>query len=669
MFSFRRKSRKSEADHDGPPFVRHSPSLPELTAQGIPWPEHLVDLSAVPDAAQQQTPPKGAAKTVFDTEVQGPIPFHVPWSSPGKPAGGPISSLYMSTTPPPPSAYETRKLSHSRPKLSLRKARAPTTFNIMVAGSQGTGKTSLLRLLLDTADISPTATPEQRTAMEHFLRGTPKRTDSIQSTCIEICESRYDRVLLSVIDTPGLDFQEGHELKLERQVSTVVKYMDTQFSDTLSEESKVIRQSKGDQHIHLCIYMIDPKSIITTSLRRALSSLPVKSRSEATISKQTNPPDLSFSDSTSEDEDEEADADLKMSPADIRVIRRLSTRANVLPVLARADSLTDDTLAEMKRVVRRDLLEAGLDFGVFGPINPETPTTAKPGTNGDSTATGNGNGHGNGNGNGKRQGSNDTEESEPEEDPEERRSRPVIKLRGTRGGHKQQGALAVALAGDALRARSAGARGARRDGRGQRRERALFRERRSEERLRGHPPVRADQPRARQAPPHSEAVPHAARPAVDADGHGHGLGRGALRRWARAVRGGLGVYVAATPSTPSSVTKHFPYLAAAADLRGVFIRKFRWGTVDVLNPQHCDFAAMRTAVLSTYMKMLKIRTNEVLYEKFRTEKLLARRATANISEHETRKLLKGASLGSLILVAPVDVVLFIISGFALLHIS
>ena len=43
------------------------------------------------------------------------------------------------------------------------------------------------------------------------------------------------------------------------------------------------------------------------------------------------------------------------------------------------------------------------------------------------------------------------------------------------------------------------------------------------------------------------------------------------------------------------------------------------------------------------MQMLKIRTKEVLYEKFRTEKLLARRATRNISEDETRRLLEGAS--------------------------
>ena len=118
--------------------------------------------------------------------------------------------------------------------VSLRYAQE-LTRRTQVAGAQGTGKTSLLRLILDTADISPTATADQKAAMERFLRGAPKRTDAIQTACVEICESKYDRLLLSVIDTPGLDFQEGHELKLERQVSTVVKYLDAQFADTLSE--------------------------------------------------------------------------------------------------------------------------------------------------------------------------------------------------------------------------------------------------------------------------------------------------------------------------------------------------------------------------------------------------------------------------------------------------
>lgn len=42
--------------------------------------------------------------------------------------------------------------------------------------------------------------------------------------------------------------------------------------------------------------------------------------------------------------------------------------------------------------------------------------------------------------------------------------------------------------------------------------------------------------------------------------------------------------------------------------------------------------------------MLKIRTREVLYERYRTEKLLARRATRNISEDETRRMFAGPFL-------------------------
>lgn len=71
--------------------------------------------------------------------------------------------------------------------------------------------------------------------MDRFLSGSPKPTQSIHTACVEICESKYDRVLFSVIDSPGLDFMEGRELKLERQVSSVIKYIDAQYADTLSE--------------------------------------------------------------------------------------------------------------------------------------------------------------------------------------------------------------------------------------------------------------------------------------------------------------------------------------------------------------------------------------------------------------------------------------------------
>jgi septin family protein len=44
-----------------------------------------------------------------------------------------------------------------------------------------------------------------------------------------------------------------------------------------------------------------------------------------------------------------------------------------------------------------------------------------------------------------------------------------------------------------------------------------------------------------------------------------------------------------------------------------------------------------------YDQVLKTHTREVLYEKYRTEKLLARRATRKIGEEQAKKLLEGVS--------------------------
>jgi len=51
--------------------------------------------------------------------------------------------------------------------------------------------------------------------------------------------------------------------------------------------------------------------------------------------------------------------------ADIAAIRRLSSRVNVLPIIARADILTNERLAAVKMAIRRDLAEAGIGFGIF----------------------------------------------------------------------------------------------------------------------------------------------------------------------------------------------------------------------------------------------------------------------------------------------------------------
>lgn len=275
-------SRKKKKGDDAP-VVRPSPSLPEMSSQGIPWPQDLVDINDIRHTPPSGQPARGAAKTSFSSPDRSAIPFHKPFRmSPGKSpsadaaGGGPIASLYMSH---PPSAFSVQqqqktRAHDTRSRHSQRRSRVAPTFNLMVSGAflfarvdadghllgrwrsghrkgeyfhrflyfflllKRIGKqSSLLRLIIDTADISPTATVEQRKSMDNFLQESTKRTQRINSACVEICESRFDRVLLSVIDTPGLDFQDGHELKLERQVSVIMKYLDLQYADTMDEVS------------------------------------------------------------------------------------------------------------------------------------------------------------------------------------------------------------------------------------------------------------------------------------------------------------------------------------------------------------------------------------------------------------------------------------------------
>lgn len=75
--------------------------------------------------------------------------------------------------------------------------------------------------------------------------------------------------------------------------------------------------------------------------------MPQKTRSETTVSHRT-PPDLVPDTSSGDDTEEEEDGTLTMSPAELRVIRRLANRTNILPVIARADSLTDEKLQAVK---------------------------------------------------------------------------------------------------------------------------------------------------------------------------------------------------------------------------------------------------------------------------------------------------------------------------------
>jgi hypothetical protein len=65
-------------------------------------------------------------------------------------------------------------------------------------------------------------------------------------------------------------------------------------------------------------------------------------------------------------------------------------------------------------------------------------------------------------------------------------------------------------------------------------------------------------------------------------------------------------------------------IVTTPDGRKVRGRVYPWGIVEVDNEEHCDFVKLRQMLIRTYMEELREYTNDVLYENWRTERLLSR---------------------------------------------
>ncbi|CAE6458287.1 unnamed protein product [Rhizoctonia solani] len=564
--------RKKKSKQEGQAPVRNSPSLPDIRAQQMAWPESLVDLPSY-KAPGPEYPPARTSTT------------------------GAIASIYAR---PPPSAFNRQaEPTPRRSSVSQRRPRMPIPFNLMVVGPRGVGKSSLLRLLLQMSELpAPLDTLPNRPTRE------------LSTLTVEVPGS--DRLVLTVIDTPGLDYSEGAELELEKAVTGLVKYVDSQYAETLGEESKVVRQSKGDHHVHLCIYLIDPASIQSPAQRNQLR--PSRARSST--------PENSTEDWDSDSDDEGANDShrLGMLPAEIRAIHRLSLRTNVFPVIARGDTLTDTRLARIKRVVRRDLANAGVDLKLFGVgDDDDIPQRGRV-----ESRVGFGGG--------------DDEEPKVIKTKYRRPSRPRASSETATEAPAQIDTESVhivpkvddstlsdmfplvVIAPDVPKAKALKSK------------RQMTADTRTPS-VPGTPvAITTDDPDL----PSSELA--GSFPTQEGD-------TGNLTSPPQPPSRSPSTYASPGVLPPSSwrggassvvnvpTSKSYP--------RGQFTRKYRWGTIDVLDPTHCDVGVLRGVVLGSHMKALKTHTREVLYERFRTEKLLARRATANITPEQRSRLLKG----------------------------
>lgn len=173
-------------------------------------------------------------------------------------------------------------------------------FNIMVVGQSGLGKSTLINTLFKSKISRKSVQP----AVEERI---PK-TVEIKSITHDI-EEKGVRMKLTVIDTPGF----GDHINNENCWQPIMKFINDQYEKYLQEEVNINRKKRiPDTRVHCCLYFIPATG---HSLR----------------------------------------------PLDIEFMKRLSKVVNIVPVIAKADTLTLEERVYFKQRITADLLSNGID--------------------------------------------------------------------------------------------------------------------------------------------------------------------------------------------------------------------------------------------------------------------------------------------------------------------
>ncbi|PHH75348.1 hypothetical protein CDD80_2445 [Ophiocordyceps camponoti-rufipedis] len=174
-------------------------------------------------------------------------------------------------------------------------------FNVMVVGESGLGKSTLVNTLFNTS-LYP---PKERKGPS--LDIIPK-TVTIQSISADIEEAGV-RLRLTVVDTPGF----GDFVNNDESWRPIVDNIEQRFDAYLDAENKVNRMNIVDNRIHACVFFVQPTGH-------------------------------------------------SLKPLDIEVMRRLHTKVNLIPVIAKSDTLTDEEIMNFKARILSDIKYHGIQI-------------------------------------------------------------------------------------------------------------------------------------------------------------------------------------------------------------------------------------------------------------------------------------------------------------------
>ncbi|POS84013.1 P-loop containing nucleoside triphosphate hydrolase [Erysiphe pulchra] len=166
-------------------------------------------------------------------------------------------------------------------------------FNIICVGQTGLGKSTLINTIFAShlIDSKGRLTPEE-----------PVRSTTEIQTVSHIIEENGVRLRLNIVDTPGY----GDQVNNDRCWDPIVKYIKDQHSAYLRKELTAQRERYiQDTRIHCCLFFIQPSGHA-------------------------------------------------LKPIDIVVLKKLSDVVNVVPVIAKSDSLTLEEQSAFKERIKEE---------------------------------------------------------------------------------------------------------------------------------------------------------------------------------------------------------------------------------------------------------------------------------------------------------------------------
>ncbi|XP_029013754.1 neuronal-specific septin-3 isoform X1 [Betta splendens] len=184
-------------------------------------------------------------------------------------------------------------------QMKLKTIKAGFEFNIMVVGQSGLGKSTLVNTLFKSkvSRKSCTANYEEKIS----------KTVKLHSVT-HLIEEKGVKMKLTVIDTPGF----GDQINNKNCWEPITTYINEQYEKYLREELHVNRKKRiPDTRVHCCIYFLPPTGH-------------------------------------------------RLRPIDVEFMRRLGTIVSIVPVIAKADTLTIEERLEFKERIRQDLASNGI---------------------------------------------------------------------------------------------------------------------------------------------------------------------------------------------------------------------------------------------------------------------------------------------------------------------